>query len=267
MMREEIPMIRFYFLTNRRFEQLLRVIKAVWIGFWLGVLDTNALHTIDKYCYDSWSEYRSAGYNRKGLTEWEEGAIKTYFQDCKRLLVAATGGGREVLALCQLKFEVDGFECHPELAAFARALIQEEGSVANIDLVPRDECPQNDRQYDGLIIGWAAYMLIQSRQKRVAFLRQMRTKVPLNAPLLVSFYHREPAARRFLVIALVGNIFRRILGRNRIEVGDILVPFYAHMFTEVELEAELRQAGFDLAFYNTEQYGHAVAIASDMSVS
>ena len=42
---------------------------------------------------------------------------------CKRLLVAGAGGGREVLALYKSGYEVDGFECHPELVALANTML------------------------------------------------------------------------------------------------------------------------------------------------
>jgi hypothetical protein len=178
------------------------------------------------------------------------------------MLVAGAGGGREVLALCQMGHEVDGFECHPELAAFANGLMQAENLSAKIDLVPRDECLDNNFVYDGLIVGWGAYMLIQGSQKRIAFLQKLRNKVSPGSPVLVSFFHRTEGAHRFKVSAAVGNGLRWVLRRSRIEVGDSLAPNYVHFFTQEELHAELRKAGFELVFYDTKEYGHAVAVAT-----
>lgn len=263
-MRNDCPVqIRFYFSACRKLDQLFILIKACWIGFWLGLLDRDMLHLLDKCCYDLWSEYHTEDHNRKGLTAWEARAITNYFVARRRLLVAGAGGGRELLALCQLGYEPDGFECHPELAAVARKLLQGDGFTAEVELVARDKWPKNKKQYDGLIIGWGAYMLIQERKNRVAFLEAMRARVPANAPLLLSFFHRSPEARRFKIIVFVGNILRRIRRKKLLEVGDSLAPNFVHLFTKSELKVELKQAGFDLVFYDTAEYGHAVALAAD----
>lgn len=263
-MRNDCPVqIRFYFSACRKLDQLFVLIRACWIGVWLGLLDRETLHLLDKCCYDLWSEYHTEAHNRKGLTAWEVGAITNYFSACRRLLVAGIGGGRELLALCQLGYEPDGFECHPELAAVARRLLQSDGFTAEVTVAARDTCPESEKQYDGLIVGWGAYMLIQAREKRIAFLKAMRATVPAKAPLLLSFFHRSPQARRFKIITFVGNILRRIRRKSLLEVGDSLAPNYVHLFTRDELKVELQQAGFDLVFYDSAEYGHAVALASD----
>lgn len=238
------------------------LLYALFDGICLGLLDRHTLHSLDEYCYKSWGEYHDETYNRSGLTNWEQNAIETYFQNARRLLVAGAGGGREILALCKLGYEVDGFECHPELAAFANTLLKEEGVQGKVTVVPRDECIDTVACYDGLIVGWGAYMLIQGRKRRIAFLNKLRHRVKPQAPLLISFFHRTQGQRRFRVIAVVGTALRYLLLRNPIEVGDSLAPNYVHHFTEEEIDQELREAGFRRVFYDTQYYGHAVGIAS-----
>jgi len=253
-------MTRLYFRSRKGLQQLVAFLEAVFEGIWLGVLDRKALQRIDEHCYDGWSKYHDEAYNRQGLFAWEEEAVKTYFADCRRLLVAAAGGGREVLSLGKAGYDVDAFECHADLAEIANRLLREEGLSCEVEVVPRDECIGGTRSYDGLIAGWGAYMLIQGRDRRVAFLCSLHRRVPPRAPLLLSFYHRQPGPRRFKVIASVGNLLRWILRRRRLELGDALAPNYVHYFTKEEIAFELRQAGFALVFYNAEEYGHAVAL-------
>ena len=186
--------VRLYFWTNRKFVHLCVLLRALFNGIWLGLLDREMLYTVDKSCYDSWQRYHSQAYNHQGLAAWEESALRTYFTDCRRLLVAGAGGGREVLALCKLGYEVDGFECHPALVTLANQILIEEGFSTRLELVARDECPSEIRKYDGVIIGWGTYMLIQGKDQRIAFLRKMRDTVPSQAPLLLSFYQRESNA-------------------------------------------------------------------------
>ncbi|MCP4660439.1 MAG: SAM-dependent methyltransferase [bacterium] len=254
-------MTRFYFQSRRRLRQIFAFFEAIFDGIWLGLLDRESLHRIDEHCYDSWSEYHSEEHNRRGWFAWEEEAVTTYFGDCRRLLVAGAGGGREVLALCKAGYEVDAFECHPALAALANRWLREAGFSCEVDVVARDQTAPRSRSYDGLIVGWGTYMLIQGRDKRVAFLRSLRDRVPARAPVLLSFHHRDPAPRRFKVIAAVGNLFRWILRRRRLDLGDALAPNYVHYFAKEEIASELRQAGFEMVFHGTEDYGRAVALA------
>jgi hypothetical protein len=239
------------------------LLRASFTGFWLGILGRDTIYLIDKYYYDSQKRYHEQGYNRGGLFTWEHKVIDTYFNQCKRILVGGAGGGREVLALCKLGYEVDGFECHPELAAFANKVLKKEGLLAKVQLVPRDECPNSNKMYNGLIVGWGVYMHIQGKKKRITFLKNMRAKVFQQSPILVSFYYRNQNARYFRVTAAIANGLRWILGRSPVELGDSLDPNYAHNFTEAEISEELRQGGFEIISYKSEEYGHAVAVASD----
>ena len=62
---------------------------------------------------------------------------------------------------------------------------------------------------------------------------------------------------------IVGNLLRRLTWREPVELGDRMHPNYVHSFTEAELAAGLQEAGFELEFYASRSYGHAVARASD----
>ena len=64
-----------------------------------------------------------------------------------------------------------------------------------------------------------------------------------------------------IVSAKIANVLRFIAHRQFIEVGDTLSPNYIHYFNEDEVEAELREAGFQIQLYLTKPYGHAVGIA------
>jgi hypothetical protein len=102
-------------------------------------------------------------------------------------------------------------------------------------------------------------MLIPGREKRIAFLRQLRSLVTDGAPVLLSFFAAEDNNRHLQRVARIANIFRRILRRPLVEVGDDLVPNLVHYCSEESVAAELKSAGFELAFYNVTDYGHAVA--------
>lgn len=254
--------LKVYIASIKFFQKIMKVLNAFFIGFWLGILKRENLYLIDALYYDNTQKYRDFEYNCSGLWRWETKVLEQYFPSCHNLLVAGVGGGREVLALRKLGYKVDGFECNPNLVEFANRLMKQEGFPANIQLVSRDKCSESqNNKYDGIIIGWGAYMLIQGRTKRIDFLKTIKEQAQQNSPILLSFYCHPTIKKYHQIIAQVGNLIRCILGRERLEPGDSLVPMYVHFFTQDEIDRELTEAGFKLVMYCTDEYGHAVGIA------
>jgi hypothetical protein len=252
---------KLYFVTYRALVRLVAGLSACFTGVWLGLLPRRVLYRIDAAYYDGQRYYRTDTYNRSGLRPWEQRAIDTHFVGCRSLLVAAAGGGREVLALQRLGLDVHGFECHPDLAHFANELLKGDGHASDIRLAARDMCPDFGRTYDGLVIGWGAYMLIRGRQRRIEFLRQLRKHAEPGAPVLLSFFHRAGGTGRYRLAAAIGTALALILRGERVEVGDFLAPNFVHYFTREELDGELRAGGFEPVFFATDEYGHAVGRA------
>jgi hypothetical protein len=251
------------FKMYKRSQDLLQkyfaLLQTLLNGFWLGVLSSDSLHKIDEMYYENSSMYYSADYNRRGLQKWEQAMIENYFQDCRRLLLLGAGGGREIYGLQKFGCAIEAFECNPKLLDFGNKFLREEGLNAQIKPVQRDACPASRQKYDGAIIGWGAYMLIQGRKRRIGFLRSIGAQLEAGAPLLLSFFTRNGDSRKFKATASVGNVFRFFLRRERLQTGDSLEPNYVHYFTENELKNELNEAGFKLLYYSSKNYGHAVA--------
>ena len=167
------------------------------------------------------------------------------------------------MALKKLGYEVDGFECNSKLVDLANTLLNEEKLPGQVELAPMDRCPDIEGKYDGLIVGWGAYGHIQDSDQRVAFLRQLRDLASAGSPLLLSFFVRkDKGPRRFLVTALVGNLIRIITLRKRLDMGDMVPSSFVHYFTEEEIASELERADYQSVFFDTWQYGHAVALAN-----
>ena len=192
-------LVRIFFSSQSLLERAFRVAKACFVGLWLGVLTRERMHAIDEEFYTRTRnrrdrpDYHDREYNRRGLWEWEEQALTEHFAECERLMLIGAGGGREVLALLRLGYCVDGFESHPALVAAANGLLREEGFDTSVGLVPRDESPKTNSTYDGIIVGWGAYMLVQSRRRRIALLEQLRARtqkaMPHPALLLLAIRH------------------------------------------------------------------------------
>lgn len=252
---------RAYYWSSGLLDRTLVGVSAGFTGLWLAMLSHDRRHAVDKVFYDGEGQYQTAEYNRGGLSGWEQEMIGRHFGDCRQLLLTAAGGGREVLALRRLGYDVDASECHPSLVAFANELLHAEGFEPTVRLAPRDGCPDPEAPCQGAIVGWGAYMLIRGRARRVAFLRQIRERLPVGAPLLVSFFARGARTRHFRIAAALGNRLAPLFRTEPVELGDFLVPNFVHYFTQPEISGELAEAGFALVSYAAEPYGHAVAIA------
>lgn len=253
--------VRLYYRTARMVEQLQTFIGVAFTGVSLGALSDRRRYAIDRVYYDRERMYHTARYNEQGLWDWEQQALKSYFEGCQRLLVPCAGGGREVIALRRMGVDAAAFECHPELAAFANTLLERLGFAPDVRSAARDECPDFATPFTGAVVGWGGYMLIRSRRRRVEFMRRLRSQMIAGAPVLLSFIARTRGARRFAATAAVANAARRLLGGEHVEVGDYLVPNFVHFFTRDEIERELNEAGFELAFFSPTPYGHAVGRA------
>ena len=259
-----IPLkINLYFDLNEKIKDSPPWLKAIFKGFWLGILSRRELQMIDRIYYEQTSDYCDESYNKSGFFEWERKAFMKFFQSCQTILVAAIGGGRETIALNRLGFDVDGFECNRQLFEFAEKLFEQENVEGEFHLAPPDAVWHFGRIFDGAIVGWAAYMLIQGRARRIDFLKRMRAQMQEGAPLLVSFYARRSDDIYFKRIYAIANFFRLLLHREKVELGDDLLSIsFAHWFSEAEINAEFAESGFEMIYHSAQKYGHAVGLAA-----
>jgi len=249
------------FKILRAVELLVSVFRAVLTGVSLGILNRDDLQLLDHHYYDQRGSYLSADYNLDGLFEWERRIIKEYFPSKGTLAVLGAGGGREVIGLSELGFEVAGYECHPSLLAAGVQLLRENNISGTLQPMERDRCPQLPEGLDGIIIGWGAYMLIQGRNRRIDLLRDLRLAVAPGSAMLLSFFARLASPWRYRLAMRFARPFRTVLGREMVEEGDYLAPNWVHFFTEEEVRAELEAAGWELLTYRTSPYGYGVARA------
>ena len=159
-------LVRIFIISEKTLRKLFLLLKVCFSAFWLAVLKREALYLLDERYYNNAKMYFDEEYNKRGWFYWEEKVIKRWFQQCKSLLVAGAGGGREVLELRRLGHEVDGFECHHGLAEFANELLKKEGFTPNVKIAPRDKYLMTNKIYDGIIVGWSVYMRIKGRKER-----------------------------------------------------------------------------------------------------
>ncbi|MDT7763009.1 MAG: hypothetical protein QOC63_2429 [Mycobacterium sp.] len=252
------PTIRWYYRSDRFVNAALRVLRGAFDGVWLGILNREQLARIDEVYYNHLREYMTESHNRRGLFAWEQAAVDHHFSGIRRIIVTSAGGGREMLALAKAGYEVAGYEPHEDLACFGNRLLKADGVDATIATCDRDAWPREAGEADGVIVGWSGYMLTAGRARRVAFLREAARRLPVGAPVLVSFFVVEGRDIRLRTAARIATPLRWLLRREPVTVGDALVPNSVHFFTRDELEAELADGGLDLVDFGNEESGWAV---------
>ena len=127
-----------------------------------------------------------------------------------------------------------------------------------------DEVPPGPCEYDGLIVGWGAYMHIPAGHRRISFLQALRRRAFPGSPVLLSFFTRGGSSRYEALVYRTACVCRFLTLQRGAGPGlgdDINWGRYCHSFTREEIDAELRSAGFKLAHFSDVTHGHAVGIA------
>ena len=251
-----------YRRSRERFNQATRLLRACFDGFWLGVLDADDLAAIDEQYYLDETMYRDPTFNQSGFHGWERDTIDRSFRHCHRIAVIGAGGGREVVALEGEGFDVLGYESHPSLREEGNALLESLGCASRIAPMPRDVWSPGDERFDGVVVGCATYMLVDSREARITLLRSVRSCVPAGGPVLVSFFVRTGESRYFGVVRRVASTVRRIRRRRPVELGVTLNPNRVQYFSLDEVARELEAGGFAPDHLSDVEYGNAVGLAA-----
>jgi hypothetical protein len=192
---------------------------------------------------------------------WESAALEAWFPPSGRLLVTAAGGGREVLALEPIGFEIEAFECNPRLTEAANRHLQKHRFKSRVAVCPRDEAPRVAGQFDGIIVGWGSYTLIMQRSTRISFLRTLAQQLAEGAPILLSYFKLDaPPSRVDRIQHGLANWLRTMRGAPRLAPHDVMDWNYRHRFTDDEVREELSASGFETAHVSDDVYPHAVGI-------
>ena len=257
---------RWFKKSDQWFTRLMSIASAVHEGFWIGCLSADDLDAITGDHYQQSREYASPAHNQRGLFDWETAAVNQYFQPGSRILVAAAGGGREVLALRRAGFQAEGFDCSPTLVQAGDAVFDGLRESRGVILCAASEVPSGPAHYQGLIVGWSGYAHIPTRRRRIAFLEGLRRRALAGAPILGSFFPRDRSSQYENLNYWTARV-SRFLSRGRkeeSEPGDHLGWCFNHTFTREEVEAELRAAGFRPVYYSEVGEGHAVGISDNL---
>lgn len=250
-----------YIWSSRAFRIVHAGTQAIFEGFWMGLLPEQSFDVISEKSYGSGKEYTNDRHLDRGFHFWEELAVKTWFTPGARVMVAAAGGGRELIALRRSGFQAAGFECSRAMVQAGQRALAARGIAATLEWAPPCIVPAMPGHFDAAIVGWNGYCYISPRARRMAFLRSLRAQLPAGAPVLVSTAIRTPQSRAPIWTARIANAVRACTFRSRVfEPGDSFQTRPKMHFTRLQLERELTDAGFSpVAFYVWGTSGALVA--------
>ena len=250
-----------YLLSHRIFRAVAGGAQALFEGFWMGLLTESVYDAISEMSYGEGKQYTNAPYLDRGFHFWEELAVRKYFSPGSRVLVAAAGGGRELIALARSGYVAAGFECSRAMVAAGRLALAERGIAAALDWSPPCVAPRMEAHFDALIVGWNGYSYISPRARRLAFMKSLRERLQPGSPVLVSMAMRLPAARVLTWTPRIANLVRILTLRAPVfEAGDSFAGRPKMHFTRRQMERELTDAGFSIVtHYEWGGYGAVVA--------
>ena len=243
------------------FERSRSVIRAlparaetVHSFLWLHVLNARDVDEITLHSYEGPSGFESEAHNLQPLWAWEHSAYEQYFAASNSILVAGAGGGREMIALARMGFQVTGFDASSDLVAACKDNLQKANISAEILVASPAGVPAECGVHDALVIGRGVYHHIPGRARRIRFLQECRKHIKPGAPLVMGDFHTRGDKRPLTAFAL----------SRKIEEGDAIGDSFVHYFTGHEIKTELEDAGFELVQFRPTPFpgaslGHATA--------
>lgn len=239
---------RIAVFSSRVLSQLVTGLWALHSGFWLGLLGDRSVDQATEVFYASDGRFGDRNHNRSGLREWEVALIERHCPDTGRVLVPAAGGGREVLALATMGYEVVGYDPSARLVELGRRLIADVGVNATMLQTSGNTLPPGlGEPFDWVLFGWGGISHIRGAEHRRAVFTDLQNVLVPGGVVIVSYLDREEGNRRF-GLAYMTAVWIRRLRRSKeiVEPGDTIDGSFDHYFTHDEIAAELAAAGLEV---------------------
>jgi SAM-dependent methyltransferase len=185
-----------------------------------------------------------------GLMVWERELYLRFLDPGAHVFLVGCGNGRDLLALCQAGFRVDGLDLAAGAIATARRLLDQHGLAAALSVGSVETAPLPAR-CDAVVFAWGCYGYIPESGRRIAVLRRVAGHLAAGGRVLLSYYpwhhppRRLPIGLTRLVAGLAGSDWRPEYGDHLTTDGDGIV-YYEHRFLDGEMEREAAAAGLAL---------------------
>ncbi|MGE0448388.1 MAG: class I SAM-dependent methyltransferase [Vicinamibacterales bacterium] len=188
-----------------------------------------------------------------GLWNWEHLFYSAMLNPKDRVLVVGCGTGRDLIALLEQGYRVEGVELVNACVEQARAALAARNLTATVR-VGSIESVELPGAFDVFIFSWFCYSYIPQAASRIRVLRRLKSLLNPGGRILISYVPRTKPASPLPV--RVARLAAR-LGRSgwRPEPGDVIKPskngassFSEHRFSPGEIENEARAAGLVVRF-------------------
>jgi hypothetical protein len=238
---------RIILAVHRCFRFLNHGAEILFEGICLGLQSEPVLDSISEESYGTGSEYTNDTYLDSGFQFWEQIIIDRFFTPGSRVLVAAAGGGREIIALCRAGFSADGFECSKSMVAAGRLALLKRGIGGVLNWAPPCRTPKGSIAYSGAIVGWNGYTYIVPSARRVQFLRELCTHLRQGSPIVISGAMRNARAASGTWVPAIANRVRQCTFRTPSFDSGVRFPGRPRQeFTWSQLERETQAAGISI---------------------
>jgi SAM-dependent methyltransferase len=185
----------------------------------------------------------------EGLYAEESELLKKIPDPTGRLLLLGVGGGREVIPLARLGFQVTGVDFVPEMLEQAKRNAARQGIKIDglVQEISRLELPENT--YDLTWLSAAMYSCVPTRKRRLEMLRRIYKALRPGGFFICQFHwgagkmHSSPVERARKAVAWL------TLGNIPYEPGDMLwhnIEFIHGFLSIEELNSEFQKSGFEV---------------------
>lgn len=250
--------------TKRALRELGRLgtgLQAIHDGFWLGVLSYEQHLRLTEQLYSGRTQWSDDARNRAGLAPVEELPVRRYIPAGAHVLVAGAGGGREVLALSRMGYDVSGFDCNRALVAYGNRFLEREGCDVQMTVAPANHFPPPAEGVSAVVVGWGVYIHIPTREQRLAFLTEARDRLSPSGVMVLGFCARDPDSTFYRAIATIANTIRGVTGRERVPIGVKLEPTLEIHATPEEIAKEVTEAGFEVLYVEAHDRARSILAA------
>jgi hypothetical protein len=263
-------------------DRVARVLAIARAELMFRLLDENGWLELSRRLYGRSLKYTLGSvHNESGLFEFEQLAIERYFPaPPASILVGACGGGRELFGLVELGYRIAS--AYDPVAPFIEALRRDSRLLDAKDRLyvgthqALDSMGAGSNQHlgtsrvDAVLVGWGSFTHVLRAERRVAFLRSLRSLCP-RGPVLLSFFvaHGTEEGER---PGRLRSRLRKLLGTDdsMFEAGDGVHGGTGgiHYFTETSFVAEAERAGYTVRHYQEHEVSaaHAVLIPESTEV-
>jgi SAM-dependent methyltransferase len=242
-------------------------------------IDPKDRDEVTQHAYRAQHAYLPGGTTfDRGLFDWERALLdRPEIPREGRVLLAAAGGGRELLALAERGYDVTAFEPNPVLRQGAAGVAERfadrarvrDGVYADLDGAVHGRGPlaelRDRAPFDLVVLGWGSITHVLDEPARDALLRAVRALAP-RAPVITSFFLRPDGGhggRTAEARSLLRRAFARVGARNASIPAGLAYESgggFVYAFTEGEVQTMAHRAGYAVRVLDASPFPHALLV-------